>query len=994
MTSNLTIARVDISSTLHPNYQMATLKRGETSKPMPNSDKDKEHLDGKAKRMQMFLKKIAKSRYPIPLHSPFKADDKGDKSSVSTEKDAAAVVEKPVEKGELDLLKQYEKEVKTAIRYYEVIVEKGFNQKLPGTATAVLESIIHAERIVEACLKKILQMKEFAFDAENIIQSGKTELYHSITDLIRLSDDVLFDPSQNASVDIKSAHDAAKKITKALGSLYEYVFPRMQKYTVNCELLQFSSSNSSSSSLDTLDNIPESDFYDGISQNDSISMRSDSTQTRDSGFMSELTSDSTSDTSISYPDINQYGVPRKNVSIFDQPPPKPPLSANRLNYSNQTNISHGIRHTMSQPEEMMAYNKRRELDVPHRTPRPISELSGSSGCLNSSLGSASNRSSKSSLSSCGSVNQNKSTSQLEVTTEESTFGSISIKRRIDSQSGKEILSSTIDNEIDEIGISEENYSNIQKHSGKYELLARSSLCINGPTNEEEDLLSDDLTPPPIPSKKKHKHTGVDHYMNIIDGYDAAGYHEGRPSSFYDNFPVPNVHNITEDEIMNGEDLPKLPPKRGSYSRNFSADEPPLSPSRTIRSQNIPRSDRKPRSRRESSEAYTGDNVVALDSKNVTRFLSFKETEEEPLLCGGTIDALIVHATDVEYNCLYYKAFIATYRTFVSPPELICKLLYRANRFQEKHCTTDISRNSLRLLIDVINEVFEELDKSLFAQLRSQVHRLLNQGDLVIAKDLRDRIVNYCIKIEVNPLPIYQPEKCESDLFEFKSTDVAQQMCVLDADYFVKIELPEILRWAKEQSETLCPNLSRFISHFNDMSFWVRTLLIREHRQQEREKIYKKFLKIMRILRKLNNFSSFLAIMSALDSTPVRRLEWPKQFTEQLAEDTKLIDSESAFKIYRETLAEAKPPCIPYLGLILTDITFIHLGNPQHLPDGKVNFLKRWQQYNLLDSVRRFKESTYTFPRNEKILDFFNEYEEHWDEDSLWDESLILRPRGK
>jgi len=301
---------------------------------------------------------------------------------------------------------------------------------------------------------------------------------------------------------------------------------------------------------------------------------------------------------------------------------------------------------------------------------------------------------------------------------------------------------------------------------------------------------------------------------------------------------------------------------------------------------------------------------------------------------------------------------------------------------------------LRLLVNVINEMFEELDKSLFAQLRSQVHRLLNQGDLSIGKDLRDGIVDYCLKIEVNPMPTYVPVKSESDLFEFKSTDIAQQMCVLDTDYFVKIELPEVLRWAKEQSEPLCPNLSRFISHFNDMSFWVRTLVIREHRQQEREKLYKKFLKIMRILRKLNNFSSFLAIMSALDSTPVRRLEWPKHFTDELAENTKLIDSQSSFKTYRETLAEAKPPCIPYLGLILTDITFIHLGNPQNLPDGKVNFVKRWNQYNLLESVRRFKESLYHFPRNEKILDFFNEYDDHLDEDELWDESLVLRPRGK
>jgi len=949
-----------------------------------SNDKEKEHLDVKAKRMQAFLKKIAKSRntLAIPLHSPFKADqEKNEKGSFPLEDvvpDVQVNVDKPPERTELDLLKQYEKEVKSALTYYTVIVEKGFNQKLPGTASAVLESITNAVKIIQTCLRKIMEMKEFAMDSDDGVQTAKSDLYHSLTDLIRLSDDVLFDPSQNAVIDKKATRDAAQRVTKALGDLYDYVIPRITKYSVNAELLQCSSSNSSSTSLDTLDNIPETEFLDNMSQNDSLN----SSQTRDSGFVSEMSApDYPSDNSLSLSDP----CPRKQISD-DLPPPKPPLpSANRSFYGNNTP---GIRHTVSQPDDFLVH-KRRDQDYPMKFQRPISELSGSSGCLNSSLGSASNRSSKSSLSSCGSVNQNKSSVLLDVPTDVA-YAPISVKRRIDSQSDKQILNSTIDHE--EIGISNENYSNIQKHTDKYELLARSSLCLCT-KDDDEDLLSEDVSPPPLLPKKKPKHT-LDNYLNIIDGYDAAGYHEGRPSSFYDNFPVPNVHNITEDQIMNGEDLPKLPPKRGAYNRNASVDEPPGSPNRTLKTQTLNRNQKKPRSRRESSDTYKDDNISPLESKNVTRFLSFKETDGELLLCGGTIDALIVYATEVMHQSHYYKAFVATYRTFVSPPELMCKLLYRANRFQDKLSTTNISRNSLRLLVNVINEMFEELDKSLFAQLRSQVHRLLNQGELAIAKDLRDGIVDYCLKIEVNPMPTYVPEKSESDLFEFKSTDIAQQMCVLDTDYFVKIELPEVLRWAKEQSETLCPNLSRFINHFNDMSFWVRTLVIREHRQQEREKLYKKFLKIMRILRKLNNFSSFLAIMSALDSTPVRRLEWPKQFTDEVAENTKLMDSESSFKTYRETLAESKPPCIPYLGLILTDITFIHLGNPQHLPDGKVNFLKRWNQYNLLESVRRFKESLYHFPRNEKILDFFNEYEDHLDEDSLWEESLVLRPRGK
>ena len=90
---------------------------------------------------------------------------------------------------------------------------------------------------------------------------------------------------------------------------------------------------------------------------------------------------------------------------------------------------------------------------------------------------------------------------------------------------------------------------------------------------------------------------------------------------------------------------------------------------------------------------------------------------------------------------------------------------------------------------------------------------------------------------------------------------------------------------------------------------------------------------------------------------------------------------------RLALAEATPPCIPYIGLVLQvgmtyvlqdvfcilyfvhpyskssptsvsidlhvsvfqDLTFVQIGNPD-LIDGKINFAKRWQQFNIL--VRR------------------------------------------
>ena len=57
------------------------------------------------------------------------------------------------------------------------------------------------------------------------------------------------------------------------------------------------------------------------------------------------------------------------------------------------------------------------------------------------------------------------------------------------------------------------------------------------------------------------------------------------------------------------------------------------------------------------------------------------------------------------------------------------------------------------------------------------------------------------------------------LTELKSTEIAEQMTLLDAELFQKIEIPEVLIWAQEQCEERSPNLTRFTEHFNKMSYW-------------------------------------------------------------------------------------------------------------------------------------------------------------------------------
>lgn len=60
------------------------------------------------------------------------------------------------------------------------------------------------------------------------------------------------------------------------------------------------------------------------------------------------------------------------------------------------------------------------------------------------------------------------------------------------------------------------------------------------------------------------------------------------------------------------------------------------------------------------------------------------------------------------------------------------------------------------------------------------------------------------------------------------------------------QIPEVLQWARHQSEDLSPNLTRFTEHFNKVSFWTRTIILTLQKPQDRERVLNKFIRIMKV----------------------------------------------------------------------------------------------------------------------------------------------------
>ncbi|XP_022434091.1 rap guanine nucleotide exchange factor 1 isoform X7 [Delphinapterus leucas] len=400
-----------------------------------------------------------------------------------------------------------------------------------------------------------------------------------------------------------------------------------------------------------------------------------------------------------------------------------------------------------------------------------------------------------------------------------------------------------------------------------------------------------------------------------------------------------------------------------------------------------------------------DELSLIDHNEIMARLTLKqEGDDGPDVRGGSGDILLVHATETDRKdlVLYCEAFLTTYRTFIAPEELIKKLRYRYEKFSPFADTFKkrVSKNTFFVLVRVVDELcLVELTEEILKLLMELVFRLVCNGELSLARVLRKNILDKVDQKKLlrcansdQPLAARGVAARPGTLHDFHSHEIAEQLTLLDAELFYKIEIPEVLLWAKEQNEEKSPNLTQFTEHFNNMSYWVRSIIMLQEKAQDRERLLLKFIKIMKHLRKLNNFNSYLAILSALDSAPIRRLEWQKQTSEGLAEYCTLIDSSSSFRAYRAALSEVEPPCIPYLGLILQDLTFVHLGNPDYI-DGKVNFSKRWQQFNILDSMRCFQQAHYDIRRNDDIINFFNDFSDHLAEEALWELSLKIKPRN-
>ncbi|XP_027377109.1 ras-specific guanine nucleotide-releasing factor 1 isoform X3 [Bos indicus x Bos taurus] len=87
-----------------------------------------------------------------------------------------------------------------------------------------------------------------------------------------------------------------------------------------------------------------------------------------------------------------------------------------------------------------------------------------------------------------------------------------------------------------------------------------------------------------------------------------------------------------------------------------------------------------------------------------------------------------------------------------------------------------------------------------------------------------------------------------------------------------------------------------------------------------------------------------------------------------------------------------PPCVPYLGMYLTDLAFIEEGTPNYTEDGLVNFSKMRMISHIIREIRQFQQTAYKIEHQAKVTQYLLDQSFVMDEESLYESSLRIEPK--
>uniref|UniRef100_A0A8B9T9A7 Ras protein specific guanine nucleotide releasing factor 1 n=1 Tax=Anas platyrhynchos TaxID=8839 RepID=A0A8B9T9A7_ANAPL len=231
----------------------------------------------------------------------------------------------------------------------------------------------------------------------------------------------------------------------------------------------------------------------------------------------------------------------------------------------------------------------------------------------------------------------------------------------------------------------------------------------------------------------------------------------------------------------------------------------------------------------------------------------------------------------------------------------------------------------------------------------------------------------------------QAEGVKAEPFENHSAlEIAEQLTLLDHLVFKKIPYEEFFGqgWMKLEKNERTPYIMKNTKHFNDVSNLIASEILRNEEINARVSSIEKWVAV--ITSSLNRSAIF-----RLKKTWLKVSKQTKALIDKLQ---KLVSSEGRFKNLREALKNCDPPCVPYLGMYLTDLAFIEEGTPNYTEDGLVNFSKMRMISHIIREIRQFQQTSYKIEHQPKVTQYLLDQTFVMDEETLYEASLRIEPK--
>ncbi|KAJ8293602.1 Cell division control protein 25 [Rhodotorula toruloides] len=405
---------------------------------------------------------------------------------------------------------------------------------------------------------------------------------------------------------------------------------------------------------------------------------------------------------------------------------------------------------------------------------------------------------------------------------------------------------------------------------------------------------------------------------------------------------------------------------------------------------------------------------------------------ENTIKGGTLRGLVIAATSHEgrVDSSYLSAFLMTYRTFCSAHELLDHLVERylmptpqGLSPEEYHDWEAKKQRPVRARVTNLLKAWvreymdnEDLDRDVLEWIRDfALNTMAEKGQsLQICKSVDEKLQGASRRPVGNlapgplPQPIVPRNLKKIKLVDIEPLELARQLTIMDGRLFQRITPQECLSkaWPK-QFGSEAPNISAMIDMSNAVTRWVTESILAQEDLKKRAAVVKHFVAIAERCLALNNFSTLIHIIAGLNSTPIHRLRRTWEVVSQKTMITlgmlnRLMKPDKNYKEYRDILRKSAPPCVPFLGVYLTDWTFIGDGNPDTIREKphQINFQKRQKASELILMIKLHQATTYNLqavPAIAKLLQdaLFPQFLDPANEDQrLYEISLALEPRER